>query len=892
MMQTSNIKKIAQKELLVFFSSLTAFIFFAGFLASTLFIFFWVDTFFARNIADVRPMFEWMPVLFVFLVPALTMRMWSEERRSGTLEFLLTVPMKNMELVAGKFVACLALVLIALALTLPIPISVGLFLGDIDFGPVAGGYVASVFLAAAYIAIGLYVSARTDNQIVSLLLSTLLCGTFLLIGNDSIAGLFSSETAELMKLVGSGSRFQSITRGVIDFRDLYYYVSIAGVFLALNCLELEKIRWAGNQKNSRHNKLQLLTWLILGNLIAGNFWLQQLDFARVDLTAGHVYTLSRATKNYLASLKEPLLIRGYFSKKTHSLLAPLAPRLKDLLKEYALAGNGKVKVEFIDPAEKPELEKEAGEKYGIKPVVLQSSNKYQASLTNSYFDVLIKYGDQFEKLGFRDLIEVKARNERDVKVDLRNPEYDITTAIKKVLYSYQGAGNIFAGINQPITFTGYISADSKLPEPIVKLKGMLQGALKKLQSESNGKLIVEFKDPEADGGKTAKQLETEYGFRPMAISLFDPRTFWFYMTLKSGNQFVPVAMPDQISQDTIERNINTGLKKFSKGFLKTIGFFTSKHSQAPPMGMMSPDQTGLSFLKDSLAASFTIEQSLFEGQLIPPEVDLLLIVAPEKLSQNQVFAVDQFLMKGGTVILCTSPFDVSIDHAISCREIDTGLENWLSTYGVSLSKALVLDEQNFPLPIPVRREIRGFTVEETQQIPYPYFVDIRSEGMPAEGRPIIGVDQVVMNWAAPIMIDGKKNEHRKVITLLQSSNNSWTSAQTKLEPNFTVDPNLGFPKGGDIGHKVLGCVIEGEFESLYKGRPSPMAGANDAQKNAPAAVIEKSPPSARIILFSSASCLSDKMLILASESVQSRYIKPVEMIQNAIDWSIEDRDLL
>ncbi len=123
----------------------------------------------------------------------------------------------------------------------------------------------------------------------------------------------------------------------------------------------------------------------------------------------------------MAQLQEPLLIRGYFSAKTHPLLAPLVPRLRDLLKEYAVAGEGRVRVEFIDPAEEPELEQEAGQKYGIRPVPFQFASKYQSSVVNSYFNVLIQYGDEFETLGFRDLIEIKSRGESDLNVDLRNP---------------------------------------------------------------------------------------------------------------------------------------------------------------------------------------------------------------------------------------------------------------------------------------------------------------------------------------------------------------------------------------------------------------------------------------------------------------------------------------
>jgi len=162
----STILRIARKEFATFFSSPIAFIFLGAFLAVALFVFFWVETFFARNIADVRPLFEWMPLLLIFLVAAVTMRMWSEERRSGTLEFLLTVPVKSYQMVLGKFMACLGLVAVALLLTLPLPMTVSLF-GPLEWGPVFGGYLATLFLAAAYAAIGLFISARSAHPYTS-----------------------------------------------------------------------------------------------------------------------------------------------------------------------------------------------------------------------------------------------------------------------------------------------------------------------------------------------------------------------------------------------------------------------------------------------------------------------------------------------------------------------------------------------------------------------------------------------------------------------------------------------------------------------------------------------------------------------------------------------------
>jgi len=338
----SSLIRIARKEFAGFFSSPVAFIFLGAFLAVTLFVFFWVETFFARSIADVRPLPEWMPLLLIFLTAAITMRMWSEERRAGTLEFLLTAPVKSRQLVLGKFLACLGLVATALLLTLPLPLTVSL-LGPLDWGPVFGGYLAAFFLAAAYVAIGLFVSARSANQIVSLILTAALCGFFYLLGSDALTGLFGNRASELLKLLGSGSRFESITRGVIDLRDLYYYLSLVGVFLSLNVFSLEWLRWSGNAANANHRCWGLLTGLLVANFLAANIWLAPVGWARADVTAGNIYSISDATRGYLAQLREPLLIRGYFSAKTHPLLAPLAPRLRDLLKEYAVAGEGRVR---------------------------------------------------------------------------------------------------------------------------------------------------------------------------------------------------------------------------------------------------------------------------------------------------------------------------------------------------------------------------------------------------------------------------------------------------------------------------------------------------------------------------------------------------------------------
>ncbi|MBN2887469.1 MAG: Gldg family protein, partial [Chromatiaceae bacterium] len=473
--------RMARRELSAFFGSPVAYLFIGVFLAVSLFVFFWGEAFFARNIADVRPLFEWMPLLLVFLSAALTMRLWSEERRAGTLENLLTLPVPLVSLVLGKFLAAWALVAVALALTLPLPITASL-LGPLDWGPVFGAYLATLLLAAVYLAIGLFVSARTDNPMVALIGTTLISALLYLIGAEPLTRLFGHEAGEFLRFIGTGARFESITRGVIDARDLGYYLSLTAIFLTLTMLSLERLRWAEGGNPRQHRRWLLVSALIVANLLALNPWLGQIKGARVDLTAGQIYSLSSTTRDSLAQLQEPLLIRGYFSAQTHPLLAPLVPQLRDLLRELQIAGGDRVRVEFVDPQRAPELEREAGEQYGIRPVAFQTASKYQAAVVNSYFDILVKYGDQYERLGFQDLIEVKVRGETDLDVRLRNPEYDLARTIKKVLQGYRGGDNPFANLDQPVRFEGYISAPERLPEPLPALRAELEALLAELEA--------------------------------------------------------------------------------------------------------------------------------------------------------------------------------------------------------------------------------------------------------------------------------------------------------------------------------------------------------------------------------------------------------------------------
>lgn len=883
------IGRIATKEFRGFFATPAAYLFVGAFLASVLFIFFWLETFFARNIADVRPLFEWLPLLLIFLVAALTMRSWAEERLAGTLESLLTAPVRPLRLVLGKFIASMLLVSLALALTLPLPATVSL-LGPLDWGPVIGGYVATLFLAAAYVAIGLYMSVKTDNSIVALILTSVTCGLFYLIGAETVTTLFGHDVGGWLALLGTGTRFESISRGVLDLRDLYYYGSIVGVFLTLNVFSLERIRWAGNPISLRHRQWAWIAGLTAANFFAGNFWLGAIAGARIDLTQGNLYSLSQPTRQQLTQLREPLLIRGYFSAKTHPLLAPLVPRLKDLLQEYVVASGGRARVEVVDPTRDRAAEEEAASRYGIRPVPFQTADRYQAAVVSSYFDVVIAYGDQYETLGFQDLIEVKAYSEDHVDVVLKDPEYAITRAIRKVAGAYQAGGNLFENLTRPVTFTGYISPEPRLPKALRQLRADLDALLKELGKEAGERLTVRFADPDAEGGHLAQEITQKYGFRPQITSPLDPKPFWFYMVLEADGEVVQIPLPTTLGKDELKRGLDAALRRLAPGALKTVA-------------VVKPQATGTgnyryTGLEKTLAENVRLKDADLKNGRVPEDADLLLVLAPRTLDDKQRFAIDQFLMQGGSVLLTTSPFDIAVSNTLTATKHSSGLEEWLAHHGITIEETMVLDPHNAALPVPIERQLGGIIVREIRMLPYPHFPDLRKEGLNKDSPITASLGQLTLNWASPITLDAEKNKGRTVTSLVQSSMESWTSESLNVLPNYQAFPETGFHVNDDRQAYRMAVAIEGRFDSFYKGKESPLAkkdAAAGTDKDAAAQVtgiIDHSPDSARLIVVSSNTFASDIAMELASQGLGTPYTKSLAFIQNVVDWSLEDRSLL
>lgn len=231
---------LAKKEMNSYFNSPLGYVVVSVFLVITGWLF--IQTFFISAQASMREFFDIMPILFMFILPAITMASWSEEKRSGTIESLTTFPAETLELVIGKFLSSFALLAIMLFLTLAIPYMV-MELGKPDSGVILSGYIGSLLLGAAYLAIGLWVSSITKNQIVSFIVAVVIIFIFFIIGNSFVIGSLPGNIALVAKFLGFTPHFNSILRGVISLSDVVYYFSIVIFFLFLNARVVGQRNW-------------------------------------------------------------------------------------------------------------------------------------------------------------------------------------------------------------------------------------------------------------------------------------------------------------------------------------------------------------------------------------------------------------------------------------------------------------------------------------------------------------------------------------------------------------------------------------------------------------------------------------------------------------------------
>ncbi|HZY09692.1 MAG TPA: Gldg family protein [Bacteroidota bacterium] len=425
-----NTLHIFLKELRSFFDAPIAYIFIIIFLlltgayvASNLFI---------QNVASLRLLFEVVPVLFLFFAPAITMRLVSEERRSGTFEILVTKSIKTGEIVLGKFFAAWILASSALIPTMLYLISISL-LGSIDIGPLLGGYLGLVLLVGVFIAIGIFGSTLSDNQIVAFIISIVVISILYLL--DKILIYLPIQIVGIAEYIGALPHFSSLSRGVLDTRDIVYYLSV--IILAL----LLATMFAGRESSRAIWKLRDFTWrqqilrvaitagiIIFLNLISARM------FTRIDLTTNKAYTLSDVTKELIESLEDDFVVKAYFSSELPPPYHNHRRVVHELLEEYRANSGGRVHYEFTNPLSDPEIER-AAVREGVQPVQVKIIRNDQFQTEKAYVGLTFSYEDQHDKIPIVTTLDLL--------------EYNITSCMKKVQTKQTRKIGILTGFSGP-----------------------------------------------------------------------------------------------------------------------------------------------------------------------------------------------------------------------------------------------------------------------------------------------------------------------------------------------------------------------------------------------------------------------------------------------------------
>jgi len=604
---------------------------------------------------------------------------------------------------------------------------------------------------------------------------------------------------------------------------------------------------------------------------------------RTDLTQYKEYSLSPTTTELLGNLQEPLLIRAYISERSHPLLGPLGPQVEDMLREYAVAGGSLVTAEVVDPAANPDLEAEANQTYGIQPTPFQVEGRYEASLINAYFDVLVRYGDQDVVLNFQDLIDVQPNRSGGMDVGLRNLEYDLTSAVKKVVYGFQSAGAVLAALDEPVTLTLYVTPNM-LPADLVDAPTAIGTAAQAIASTSGGKLIYNVVNPDDPAsGITRDQLVQQFGLEAFPTSLFGADSYYLHMVLSSasdpGNAQI-IYPSGTISEGAVRTSIESALKRSAGGFLKNIGVWTPPAIPVQDMfGQMQQPLQSWQLVEEHLRREYTVTPVDLSRGLPPEDIDALLVLMPENMTDMERYAIDQYLMRGGALIVAAGNYKADVDQ--------TG----------NLGIVPIMQGLNVPFPLPVQRDVGGVIVQEMQAVNFPSFVDVRADGMNSDSGVTAGLASATMAWTSPVLA-ASSAPTRTAATILSSTSGAWLTTNTLLAPDMQTYPDMGFPIEGEQAAQPLGVAVAGVFDSFFAGKPSPLAQSNaisdtTATPSGPTpATIAQSPETARLVVFGSSEFADDAVLQVLAQMIGDQAMNNVQLIQNGIDWAVEDADMV
>jgi ABC-type transport system involved in multi-copper enzyme maturation permease subunit len=576
---------VTRREFWAYFNSPIAYIFIIvfGLINCALFM---VPFFILRQV-EMRAFFTLLPYTLAVFIPAVSMRLWAEERRSATMSLLLSLPLRSRSLVAGKFFASLAFYLITLASTAVIPITV-FAVGEPDSGPIIGGYIGAIFLGALFLSVGIFVSALSRDQIVAFVLSVTLCFGLYLVGTDYVAPFIDSWVSGLgsaiKESIGTAAHYASFERGVIDLSNIIYFLAFTIGFLVLNAFALEsRIRLYAKKLFATSVPL------VLGLAVAASAITGDMRLGRFDLTESRMYTVSPSAKAIISRLKAPVKVRLYISpkEKMPSFMKNMERDLTDKLGEFSLVSKN-FTYEVIEPGSDIEALKKLEEK-GILPFSAMTIERDARETRRVYCALTISYLDKPEDVIGRMTPEA-----------LGTLEYELVSRIYRMTLASKVKAAVFA--------------PEKYPDPRMKDPNM-----RKVMAQS-GRPVPE----PVDNFKKAKQMLTQNGYEVVTtqITKSDP--------IPQDAKLLLIVAPEQLNQRQlyeIDRFLTSG-----GGLIMAAQSYQYNYSAV--RGVISVEVTSANSGVNEILGYYG--STLSDEILMDPNCEILNISAQERIGNMNV----------------------------------------------------------------------------------------------------------------------------------------------------------------------------------------------------------------------------------------------------------------